>query len=301
MLSVQRVIMELRKEIRDVRRQMVALATEMTLLRNEPALFATRFWRDFYHAMLTHTVRNAITKLVIGVVILMLSGMHGYAATQEQVMIVAAIDLSQSVAGAGPDARTDFEKNVAAVTTLLAQVPVSSRVVILGITDKSFGQPYILLSARIPDDAGYFGEKLQAAHRQLIALWQRRSAQLQPNFKHTDILGALLAANQLFKGSPTPSHKILMVFSDMRNNTQDLDLESLRSVPSLPAFEEKSKLPVAELHGVEVYALGVDDAGKSIAYWQTLKAFWAEYFKRAGATLQEYSVLRQQPMLITIK
>jgi hypothetical protein len=283
---------ELRNKLRGVRGHMVTLATEMTLLQNEPAIFAARFWRNFYHAMLTHTVRNAMVKLVLGVVILMLPALQGYAATQEQVTIVAAIDLSQSVAGTGPDARTDFEKNVTAVTKLLAQVPASSRVVVLGITDKSFGQPYILLSARVPDDAGYFGEKLQAAHRQLAALWQRRSAQLKPNFKYTDILGALLAANQLFDESPKASRRILVVFSDMRHNTPDLDLESLRSVPGLTTFEEKSKLPIAELRGVEVYSLGADGAGKSIAYWQTLKAFWAEYFQRSGATLRGYLVLR---------
>jgi hypothetical protein len=33
-------------------------------------------------------------------------------------------------------------------------------VTVIGITDHSFGKPDILLSARIPDDAGYFGERL---------------------------------------------------------------------------------------------------------------------------------------------
>ncbi len=178
---------------------------------------------------------------------------------------------------------------------------MSTRVVVLGITDKSFGQPYILLSVRVSDDAGYFGEKLQAAHRQLLALWRRRAGQLQPNFKHTDILGALLAANQLFDEAPRASRKVLIVFSDMRNNSQDLDLESFRTVPSFSVLEKKSRFPVAELRGVEVYAYGVDDAGKSIAYWQTLKVFWTEYFRRAGAMLRAYSVLRQPSMLITQK
>src|SRR5206468_10804750 len=118
---------ELRKELRDVRGQMVALAAGMTLLQNEPPLFVARFWRNFYHAMLTHTVRNAMVKLRLGFVILILPGLHSNAAAQEQITIVAAIDLSQSVAGVGPDSRSDFEKNVAGVTRLLAQVPVSSR------------------------------------------------------------------------------------------------------------------------------------------------------------------------------
>jgi hypothetical protein len=291
---------ELRKELRDVRGQMVTLATEMTLLQNEPAIFVARFWRNFYHAMLTHTVRNAMAKLLLGFVILILPGLHSDAAAQEQLTIVAAIDLSQSVAGKGPDARSDFEKNVAGVTKLLAQVPVSSRVVVLGIADKSFGEPYILLSARVPDDAGYFSEKLQAAHHQLITLWKRRSVQLQPNFEHTDILGALLTADHIFSESPQSSRKLLVIFSDMRHSTTELDFESGGSVPSFTQLKNRSNtVPGAALKGVEVYALGVDGSGKSIGYWQSLQVFWREYFENAGAALRSYSVLRDLPSLTT--
>jgi hypothetical protein len=288
---------ELRKELQDVRRQMVVLATEMKLLQNEPAIFVTRFWRNFYHAMLTHTVRNAMAKLLFGALIVLLPVLHAQAATQEQTTIVAALDLSRSVGGTGPDARTDFEKNVAGIARLLAQAPASSRVIVLGITDKSFAQPYILLSASVPDDPGYFGEKLQAAHRQLLALWKRRCAQLQPSFAYTDIIGALLAANQLLEGSSNTSRKMLVVFSDMRQNTADLDLESLRSVPSLATYQARSNLQIAQLRGVSVYVVGADNAGKQIDYWQTLKEFWTEYFKRAGANLRGYSVLRELPVL----
>jgi len=47
-------------------------------------------------------------------------------------------------------------------------------------------------------------------------------------------------------------------------------------------------VPVAALKGIEVYALGVDGAEKSTSYWQSLKAFWSEYFAKAGATLGTY-------------
>jgi hypothetical protein len=50
--------------------------------------------------------------------------------------------------------------------------------------------------------------------------------------------------------------------------------------------------------GVEVYALGVDGAGKDMRYWQTLRDFWAVYFKRTGAILKTYSVLRDPPALV---
>jgi len=53
---------------------------------------------------------------------------------------------------------------------------------------------------------------------------------------------------------------------------------------------EKERL-LPDLHGVEVYALGVDGAGKDMRYWRT------EYFKRTGAILKTYSVLRDPPDL----
>lgn len=282
----------LRGELRTVREQMVALATEMAMLQNEPAVFVARFWRNFYHAMLTHTVRNAMAKLLLGLLLIALPSFHGRAVAEEKVTIVAAIDLSQSVASAGPDARTDFQKNVIGITQLLGQVPLSSRVVVLGITDASFAEPYILLSARVGDDPGYFGERLQTAHHQLIAMWKKRSAGLEPNFKWTDILGVLLVANHLFDESPTESRKVLVIFSDMRHATREVNLESPALVPSLVQFERQERLPLPRLKGVEVYILGVDGSDKTIEYWQSLERFWREYFRATGATVRRYSALR---------
>jgi hypothetical protein len=282
----------LRGELRTVREKMVALATEMALLQNEPAIFVARFWRNFYRAMLTHTVRNAMSKLLLAM-LLMVPFFYGYAAAaEERTTIIAAIDLTQSVAGAGPDALSDFQKNIEGVTKLLREVPVSSRVVVLGITDKSFAEPYILLSAQVPDDPGYFGERLQAARRDLGRAWKRRSADLKPQYKYTDILGALLVAHQIFDASPKTSRKILVIFSDMRHHTRELDLESGKAVHGV-----SKSFSVVPLQGVEVYALGVDGAGKSITYWQSLQALWVEYFEKAGAILRGYSVLRDIPSI----
>lgn len=285
----------LRGELRMVRGQMVVLATEMTWLQNEPAVFVARFWRNFYHAMLTHTVRNAMAKLLLGVLLLALPIFQVQASAQEKATIISLIDLTQSVGSAGPDAKTDFQKNIEGITKLLGTVPLSSRVTIVGITDKSFAEPYILLSAKVGDDPGYFGEKVQAAHRQLVAMWKRRSAELQPNFKYTDILGALLIAEQMFDASPKESRKILIIFSDMRQHTKELDLESGNIVPSLVNIEKRAPVPAAMLRGVHVHIVGVDGAGKTVAYWQSLKSFWSQYLEMAGAVLEEYSALREVP------
>ena len=87
-----------------------------------------------------------------------------------------------------------------------------------------------------------------------------------------------------------------MIFSDMRQATNMLDLERPTLVHKTEALQNvvKSNL-IPDLYGVEVYALGVDASGKSVNYWQTLRDFWIGYFALAGATVENYSILRQLP------
>jgi hypothetical protein len=167
----------------------------------------------------------------------------------------------------------------------------------LGITDRSFSQPSILLSAELSDDPGYFGERLQAARSRLLGAFRKQAASLAATSPKTDILGALLTASALFQASPG-CRNILVVFSDMRNDTPALDLEHPRVVSTSFAMSktEKGRL-LPDLRSVEVYALGVDGAGKDMAYWRTLQDFWAAYFKRTAANLKTYTVLRDPPDL----
>ncbi|MFZ0320580.1 MAG: hypothetical protein WAL56_15765 [Candidatus Sulfotelmatobacter sp.] len=50
----------LRSRLREVHRLMSGIAEEITTLQNEAPVFAARFWRNFYRAMLTHSVRSAM-------------------------------------------------------------------------------------------------------------------------------------------------------------------------------------------------------------------------------------------------
>jgi hypothetical protein len=241
--------------------------------------------------MIAQAKRSAMKKLLLLVAFGCIAVPSARAAG-ERATIIVAVDLSQSVKGEGPDRKSDFQKNVAAVSRFLGTVPASSRVVVVGITDNSFAQPYILLSGRVTDDAGHFGERLAAARAQLIQQWKRRSAELKPQFECTDILGMLFVAEQLFAESPKDRH-LLVIFSDMRHHTLDLDLESPALVPRFSTVRKHSQVYSARLENAEVYVAGVDDAGKTIPYWQSLRAFWRDYFQSAGARLQGYSALRE--------
>jgi hypothetical protein len=279
--------------LKEVRQRMLAITYEITMLQNEARVFAARFWRNFYRAMLTHSVRSAMTKLLVAVLSVFLLG-HVRAVAQVHTTLVVALDLTQSVAVAGPDHKSEFQKNVDAVTKLLAQVPADSRITVIGITDHSFAQPDILLSATIPGDSGYFGERLKSAQFQLVRAWKVRSADLTPAFRQTDILGALVLAAEIFNQQSSAKERALIIFSDMRHQTPDLDIESSPRVPSFQQAGTRAHIVLADLRGVHVYALGVDGAGKQVAYWQALRQFWTDYIRASGANLEGYSVLREQ-------
>jgi transcriptional regulatory protein LevR len=68
----------------------VALTFEITTLQNDARVFAARFWRNFYRAMLTHTMRSAMAKLVVAVAIVLLLA-HGNATAQSHTTLVIAI------------------------------------------------------------------------------------------------------------------------------------------------------------------------------------------------------------------
>jgi hypothetical protein len=283
----------LRIRLEEVHQRMMAITHEIATLQNEPRVFAARFWRNFYRAMLTHSVRSAMTKLLV--VALAIPLCHGRGLAQGRTNLVIAIDLSQSVAVVGPDQKTEFQKNVDGVTKLLAQVPADSRVTVIGITDKSFAQPDILLSATIPNDAGYFGERLKSVQSKLVRAWKSRSAQLKPDFRRTEIIGALFLASQIFNQWNDSGQKVLVLFSDMRHSMPDLDFESLSRVPSLSDTRKRAHIIPANLQRIRVYALGVDGAGKDLIYWECLRQFWTQYFRDAGADLRCFSVLRDPP------
>lgn len=201
------------------------------------------------------------------------------------------VDLSKSVDVKGPDGATPYQRNLAAVSSLLAKVPAGSQVTIVGITDHSFAQPDILLSARVGTDAGFFNEKLSSARQVLVRAWRSRCRHLQHDFQHTDILGALLLAAQIFHRSQVGQNQ-LVIFSDMRQSSPQFSLDNLESVLLDDAFlklENEELIP--ELNGVEVRVKGVDNVGKKVTQWKMLKRFWVRYFEKAGAVARIYSIL----------
>lgn len=76
----------------------------------------------------------------------------------------------------------------------------------------------------------------------------------------------------------------------MRHRTAKFDLESPPTVPGF-AHGTGDNATREDLRRVEVYALGVDGAGKSIAYWQSFKAFWRETAQTPQVGRPRYSTI----------
>ncbi len=283
---------KLTQELREVQGRMVTLVQDIRVLESAGAHFEHEFWSDFNRALLKGAVRKSILHrlMILPLLACLLLPWKAYADTRPNLVI--GIDLTSSVSVPGPDEKSDFAKNIRAVGEVLANVPAGSRVTVFGITGTSFAQPYILLTAEVSPDEGYFKERIAEARAQLVNAWRKRTADLAPVYRPTDLLGALMLASQLFERTPG-GRNVLLLFSDMRQNTKDLDLERPRVVAAMQAIGlvDRERL-IARLDGVDVYVVGVDAATRSLAYWQSLRDFWTEYFKRAGSTLKTFTVTR---------
>jgi hypothetical protein len=89
---------------------------------------------------------------------------------------------------------------------------------------------------------------------------------------------------------------VLVVFSDMRQDTAALSLERLSrgSVePMLARVTAEGLVP--NLKGLRVIVLGTNTARQRPSYWQNVREFWSKFFEKAEAQLKEYSILRELP------
>ena len=113
-----------------------------------------------------------------------------------------------------------------------------------------------------------------------VTAWQKRSQSLVENFKQTDLFGALVMSSQIFE--PRDGRRnVLVIFSDMRHETPSLNLAKFSVVPLQPTLDGIASAGLtADLKGVEVYVLGVDAAGKSVGYWNSLRDFWLRISKK---------------------
>ena len=184
---------------------------------------------------------------------------------------------------------TEFKKNVIAIEGFIRNhISPGDELKVIAITECSFSRPYILLDTRISPKKGAFGEILSREKLRLLKMWKKLD--LKPTAKATDILGAVNLTAILF--SQKTGKKNLIIFSDMRQCTKELNLESPQKIDAVNTLAKVEGL-IPQMAGVKVTCLGVHSAGKNPVYWLSLKAFWAGFFRKAKAELITFSIERR--------
>jgi hypothetical protein len=291
-----------KEELDAMDNELVGTVRRLTELQNEAEVQEAVFYRQFYLGLFERIKQAGMLPVVL-ILLFGLSLIHAPAVKAQSVPsgttnVVVAIDLTESVAGAGYDGRTDYQKDIDATCELIGHLPAGARFAVIAITDHSFSEPYILLQGQLPRNKGtlLFEDRVAIARNRLASKLRTELQAVKPRFRKTDILGAFVVAADILR--PWPGRKVLVVLSDMRQATGDLNLERPPLIAVAPSLRRAEALvSVPSLAHVEVYALGVDAEGKSVAYWRSLRDFWTAYFSQTGATLRAYSVLRDLPDL----
>lgn len=197
--------------------------------------------------------------------------------------VVVIKDLTSSTPGEQDSLNNAF------ISALLSQASAGDEVYVTGITDASFSKPLVILHSILPEDRHPLKPKLLAAQQSMISEWKSKSRSLSRPYKASDVIGAVCHASLLLRGKG--SEKWLIILSDMRNSTKELDIENVPEIDrekSLSQLGTKGLVP--NLTGFNVAILGVHTTGKAISpiYYQSLENFWRGFFEQAHAEVATF-------------
>jgi len=236
--------------------------------------------RDRERDSLGFLIRRVVIAFAIGLALILLSVGIALAGDSADEATVALLDLSASTEAA------EFAKNLRGVEGLILRLPAGGQLSVLPITEASFAGR-LLFRESAPRDAGRFGERLDTWRAAALLRWRRVAEGLRPIAAGSDIFGGLARATEEFPANVRV--KRLVVFSDMRHVGAGFSLERPFDAPSFLVRRAEERALVPRLNGVAIWALGVHTAATDARAWGRLRAFWTEYFRRAGAELQAFS------------
>jgi hypothetical protein len=190
--------------------------------------------------------------------------------------VVVALDLTTS-------SKASLKECIEATENIINQLKAGSRVVLIPINARSFSEP-LILDARLTGDAGLFGERAKKGKREIIKTWREKSSVLKSEANASDLFGAVARATVIFQETPN-LNPILVFLSDMRHVARGYNFETAKKIDTGLIEKVASDGLILSLNGVKVWALGVHAENVSDLYWMSLKNFWEQYFKRAGAEL----------------
>ncbi|MGA2184919.1 MAG: hypothetical protein ABSH47_18015 [Bryobacteraceae bacterium] len=287
---------DLERRLRLVEDQMIELLYRVEFLKREAEIVANELMRNFYLGLIQGAARRGVTRVGPFVAALVAAFLLCHPA-MAQPSVVTGLDQSLSSAAKNYDGSTEYAKDVDAAARLIETLPAGSRFRVMGITDQSFARPLVLLSGQIPKDRGplEFIDQITVARKRFAVQMRQIGGTTAPKYAQTDVIGFLWVAGDILREAPV-GHRVLVAFSDGRHSAPPPNIETPRLVPvtsALQLVERQHQIP--DLRGVDVYFYGVHAAGKDMAYWQSLRSFWAQYFAKSGATLKCFSIMRDVP------
>jgi len=199
--------------------------------------------------------------------------------------LVIALDLTRS-------STLVFDSYVNAITDVLSGLQPETCVMIIGVTERSYSRPFIIMERScIPKAQSLLDSRPKDKKKAVVAEWNLKSKTLKADRERSDVIGAGCLAGSYFSNADqnTPD-RWMLYYSDMRHNTHGINLsgvEMVRTGTVMKVVRDKGLL--AHLKGVKVWCLGVHTTDKEQQYVDSLKSFWAEYFKNCGATLHTFS------------
>lgn len=98
----------------------------------------------------------------------------------------------------------------------------------------------------------------------------------------TDILSVLSQAKTYFASSGNDGQKVLLIFSDMVEETKVLNLSKLKNTDQVSSLYNKVSKNIPKLNGVNIYAVGA--VGNGPNGFAALEAFWKQVFSESGAS-----------------
>lgn len=104
-------------------------------------------------------------------------------------------------------------------------------------------------------------------------------------YKHqTDIIGAVIQADKYYQKS---SRNLIIVFSDMLQETENLDLPGVlnSSKDFQPVIE---KIDISKLHNQDIMVITGEQPGFNSNFFNKLKKFWKLVFEKAGLNLLDF-------------
>lgn len=203
---------------------------------------------------------------------------------------VVGIDVSLSEDQTSVTGKNSLEANKRMVESAIHTLTPGETIHVVGITANSRADPWIIFSARIGKDPGFFSEKLKKGRAIIVASWRHTARGLKLFSKNTDILGFMEIASDLLRHS---ERKRLILLSDGKNCTQELNLEKVPTKAGgfMDKLDDIQKFP--DLTSTKCYWYGAGGPGTSRIHLSSLEEFWHGFMQRSKGKLLYFSSLRR--------